>query len=164
MQKKNSLLDQNFNIEKIVGSNETDNEAKGELEPQNPFRINSGILIEKFVDHYEKRCKQNRVLRVIFFVLSFLSLLAIICVFSAVAILASSKETINVEAVISIIGSGATMLTSILVLPKMVGKNLFPEKEDNEILNFVKQMNETELGFMRVRNHVDDENQDLKKP
>lgn len=166
MQKKKSLLGQGFEIKGSVGSQETDDAAKDELYPPNPFRDKSGKLIGKFVDHYEKRSKHNRVMRIIFFSLSFFALLVIIGVCSVVSILAAAKETINVEAVVAIIGAGATMLTSILVLPKMVGRNLFPDKEDKEILKFVKDMNKTELGFMKVRNHAGtdmQEHQNLQK-
>ena len=143
MEKESSLFDQNFKIKQSVESKDADESAKREIQ-SGSVKEHSKDLIDKFVAHYEKRSAHNRVLRIIFFSLSFLVLFAIVAVFAVVAILAAMKETINVEAVIAIIGSGATMLTSVLVLPKMVGRNLFPDKEDSEILQFVRDMNNAE--------------------
>lgn len=118
---------------------------------ENALGEKSQGLIDKFVDHYEKRNNHNRGMRIAFFAISFLIILAIIGTFSTVSILIAIKESINVEGVVAICSACATILTSVLVLPHLVGKNLFPEKEDEQILTFVKEMNQTELQFAKVK-------------
>lgn len=141
-------------------TNESVNESSQDY-LSNIFGHKSSELIGKFVDHYDKRNKHNRGLRIGFFIMSFLALFLVIGALATFSILVAVSGTMNVEAVVSIVGACGTIITSVIFLPKIVGKNLFPEKEDKEILSFVQEMNKTELEFYKQSKKEDFKNQEL---
>lgn len=156
MEKNEELLNSEFNtIEEI--KDESVNRRSADEANKNLFGAKSSALIGKFVEHYGKRNHQNRHLRVWFFSFSFFLIFSVVGAFVAFIIIMALNDNINVEAAVSICGVCVTVLTTLIVLPKMVGRNLFPTTEDKEILRFVKQMNVTELEFAKLNAKSDDE-------
>lgn len=150
MQKEDQLLNKKFQVNNEEVDEEVNYNSYKELD-SNVFGKKSSVIIDAFVAHYKKRNKHNRTLRILFFSLSFFFLFTLIGSLASFFIIVALMGEINVEAVISIIGAYGTILTAIIVLPKIVGKNLFPETEDKEILGFVKEMNKTELEFDKMK-------------
>ena len=100
-----------------------------------------------------------------FFVLSFISLFIALglCCFIIAKIL--SKDDFSLQSLGGIVSALATFLTTLLVLPKMIGEYLYPnhkrEDEDKEILNYIaylrdKDFKEHELDS-RIKTSMDDE-------
>lgn len=98
---------------------------------------------------YNEKHKHNLILRIWYFIISFVVLLTVIIVFATVALIAACKETINIEGAISICVSCSTVLSSIIVLPKLIGKNLFPEKEKDDIKDIINLLINNESGEIK---------------
>ncbi len=169
MEKSKDLLKSAFNIITEIKDDEVNKESLNEVNGTNIFGAKSSALIDKFIAHYKIRNDHNRVLRILFFSFSFFLILAVVAAFVAFIIIVANFGVINVEAAVSICGVCGTVLTTLIVLPKLVGKNLFPETEDKEILKFVKEMNETELEFAKLmtkletKDNITQEKSDCKK-
>lgn len=104
-------------------------------------------LIDNFNEHYKARNKHNRGMKIAFFVLAFVSLMIalIMCFYMVYKMLDS--DTFTWEYLAGIIGALGTFLTSLLVLPKMIGDYLFPNNgkdEDQALLQFIQYMRNAE--------------------
>lgn len=110
-----------------------------EIDPD-AYKLPYKQLLTNYNDHYRKRNEQNRILKTWFFILTF-GLVIGICILLAVLCIILAKRGLEtagqIGVVITAVGS---ILSSIIILPTIIAKYLFPPKEDSEILDVVKAM------------------------
>lgn len=94
-------------------------------------------LIDAYSDYYKKKSYANITLRKCFLRLSFLLLFVLIGGCISIGILGCIYLEEMFAELISIISSIAGISTTIIVLPRIIGKYLFPPKEDEAIKDLI---------------------------
>ena len=99
-------------------------------------------LYNAYIQYYKDKCNQNLHLKCAFFVCFMLFLKVIIIgIHAAIIILAFVKNSIgNTEVICAVSGSAATIVTSIIVIPKIIAKYLFSTEEDAIISDLLKEI------------------------
>ncbi len=97
-------------------------------------------IVEEYQKQLEKRNKQNRAMKWAFFIISFACLIATIVLCYIIIINLIHKDGFAIETLVAILGSLGTFLTSMLLLPKIIGKYLYPPNEDDKMLQFIISM------------------------
>lgn len=106
-------------------------------------------LLEKYILSYESKAKCNRIYKMIFFIVSLVVFFGIIfssfiCLFIVVNKSNSSLADISVVG-----GAIASVISSIIILPKIIAEHLFPTNEDENMIDMVKNM---QVNDSRIRN------------
>ena len=97
-------------------------------------------LLASFVEHYGKKSRQIRGMKIAYFAIAFSILLILLGIMFTVCIVIMRNGHFGVNEVIALISAFTAIVSSILVLPKIIGKHLFPDAEDREILDFLKSL------------------------
>lgn len=97
-------------------------------------------IVHSYVDYYQKKSKNNLTLRNLFFWFSFGLLLCVIAgmILSVVFLCKSCDDMIAMA--VGIVASFAGTVASILILPKIIGKYLFPPNEDKHMRELLYHM------------------------
>lgn len=128
-------------IMKLLDSSSVKKESKEEIKKDSGAASDKySAIIGVYKEQLEKRSKQNLALKVAFFVISFSCLVASIVLCFIIVISVLQSPTFNAEVLVAILGSLATFITSMLLLPKIIGKYLYPNNEDEKMLEFIKAM------------------------
>ncbi len=110
--------------------------------------------IANFNDHYRYRNKHNRWMKIWFFSLAFFCLIGalVLCFYIVIKLL--NNEGFTIEHLAGIIAALGTFLTSLLVLPKMIGTYLYPNNktkdEDEAILKFISEMRHEDISEKKI--------------
>lgn len=101
-------------------------------------------LLKHYIDRYEKRLPINQRYKTIFFYffMAFLFIISLsttaLIVFTCYSLL--SNNIICSELIVGLITAGATMITSLLVIPKIIATYLFSTQEDQYMSEIVNSM------------------------
>ena len=104
-------------------------------------------LTQHFAENYYKTHKQKRRLKEIFFWFIMI-LYAIIIIVSLSAIIISCLTTRN--QLVIVIGSAGTIITSIIAIPTIIAKYLFPISEDMDMTNMIQGMQNYDNGIRQM--------------
>ena len=97
-------------------------------------------LVQSYGEYYSKKNKINIILRILYFSFSFGLLFLIICGMIAVSVLICIFVKNNIAIGAGIVTSIGGAVTAILVLPKIIGRYLFPLDEDKYIRDMICKM------------------------
>lgn len=98
-------------------------------------------LINEYKIHFAKKSKHNRGLKIAFFCV-LMSLVALLIIgMIALCIIVASKWNNFPQAIIVIISSVVTILSTIIALPTIICNYLFHKKEDKDLLDFIIKLN-----------------------
>lgn len=117
-------------------------EARYDVKGLNTRSEKNTQLYEKYIDYYEKKCNQNLELKKKFFrnFMTFLTMIIVI-IPAAILVMAFVKNSIgNTEVICAVSGSAATIVTSIIIIPKIIAKYLFSTEEDAIISDLLKEI------------------------
>lgn len=102
------------------------------------------VLYTKLLSHYldEHEIKSNNKVkyRSKFFwvtIVSFISIIAL-CIFSMIYVCVN--ESTSVSSVSIVVGSVGSMISAIIVLPKIIAEHLFPRNDESAMIELVKNM------------------------
>lgn len=135
---------------------------KNDLHAISERNITYGKYLSDYCFNFNKKAKSQRRLRRCFFWIT-MSLLTVIVIGGIIGIgVIFAKGNIGAGEVASVISAIVGMITAFLVLPKIIGDNLFPKKEDDnseKIFNLVLD-NDLELRKFyqqdKIREYEDD--------
>ncbi len=108
-------------------------------------------LLAQYISEYHVKDTWKKWYRVIFFGVTMLSFIGIIVCSLVVLFLAAHKERPSAADLGAILGSVAGILSSILVLPKIIAEHLFPKDEDVNMISMVKNMQHNDSEIRRDR-------------
>ena len=112
------------------------------------------MYIRNYTFSYNKRLKGQSKMKWIFFVVILFLLLSLV-VGTAIAIwvaINKSETTINYNDIAIIVSSIAGVITSFIVLPKVIAKNLFPNTEDDHSAEIFKSVIENDMKLREFYN------------
>lgn len=102
-------------------------------------------FFQLFVSAYENNTKTNRNLKRAFFIMFMIFLSIMIGIVPAVIIIASCNNNIHfVEILTALVSSSATIITSIIIIPKIMVQQLFSSKETEVSLGLISKLLETD--------------------
>lgn len=149
--KEEKIVDEKFpedgkQIEDVVEQvNEVLNPS--EIPQSSPYEIRDTYysqILSNYNAEYISRRKQIKSMRDWMFWIM-LSILGLIVVSSfAILIIIVCKRKFSVESVISLITVSVPLVSAILTIPAIIAKSLFPEKEDNQIVEVLTKLIEND--------------------
>lgn len=104
-------------------------------------------LLAQYISEYRSKDAWKKGYKAVFFTVIMLSFAGIITVSIIALSLVAHKEEPTVTDLGTILGSVAGILSSILVLPRIIAEHLFPKDEDSNMISMVKnmQLNDSEI-------------------
>lgn len=106
--------------------------------------------LNSYVTNFNKKSNMQRKMKLWFFIIVMFSLILILCAGILAIYKIVSKTLLETVDVAGIITAIVGMIASFLVLPKIIGDNLFPVKEDDQTNEMFSRMVEYD---MRLREH-----------
>lgn len=110
-------------------------------------------LLDNYIASYKSKTARNKVYKLIFYIVTMFSFVALIGgAVTALIIAACSDAEIGGKITIAV-GSIATVLSTIIVLPKIIAVHLFPTCEDKDMIELVKNMQENDSSIRSYFNN-----------
>ncbi len=106
--------------------------------------------LNSYVTNFNIKAGMQRRMKMWFFIIVMFSLILILCASVLAIYKIVSKESLATVDVAGIITAIVGMIASFLILPKIIGDNLFPGKEDDQTNEMFSRMVEYD---MRLREH-----------
>lgn len=108
-------------------------------------------LLGNYIDIYKTKEKHKKVFKIVFFVVVMLIFVGVIagCVVSMCYI--SINGIYDMESVGIVIADIAGIISSVVIIPQIIAKHLFPTNEENFMLDMVKSMQNNDAG---IRNYI----------
>lgn len=110
-------------------------------------------LLENYIDIYNRKAKANSIYKLFFFIVTILMMIALVGFPIAFMLIMAIRGDYRWEAVGVIVGGVASMITAVIVLPKIIAEHLFPTKEDENMIEMVKNM---QLNDSKIRSSLDE--------
>lgn len=102
-------------------------------------------FFQLFVTAYENNTKTNRNLKRAFFVMFMIFLSIMIGIVPTVIVIASCNNNIHfVEILTALVSSSATIITSIIIIPKIMVQQLFSSEETKVSIDLISKLLETD--------------------
>lgn len=114
-------------------------------------------LLGKYISIYEKKERTKAKYKCVFFVSTMVLFLGIevCCLIGMVALsIKGSQDWSNVGL---IIGNVAGIVSTLIILPKIIAEHLFPTNEENNMIDMVKNMQDNDASIRQVIYRKDDE-------
>lgn len=107
-------------------------------------------LLGKYIAIYEKKERAKTVYKGIFFAVTILLFFGIeACCLIGIVYL-SIRGNSNWENVGLIIGNAAGIVSTLIILPKIIAEHLFPTNEENNMIDMVKNMQDNDASIRQV--------------
>lgn len=97
-------------------------------------------LLKHYKDTFQSKSKWNKWYKLSFFVLSMLVFVGIIVASVGAICFVALKQETSMSDVSVVVGSTAGIVSSIIVLPRIIAEHLFPTNEDANMNDMVKNM------------------------
>lgn len=97
-------------------------------------------LLDKYIDIYETNSNQKQKYKKVFFIVVLFMFIAIVVVSIIFMFLVITLDKSIAQIITVALGSFGSMLSAMIVLPKIIAKHLFPKDEESHILEMVKNM------------------------
>lgn len=115
-------------------------------------------FLENYTNEYKSKSEQKRKLKDIFFVV-ILSILGIIVVGSMILLIVLLNLKLNISnIIITLISTSAEIITSLLILPKIIAEYLFDKEEEQHLNEIIGKMQEYNLNSKNIKSNNTDEN------
>ncbi len=118
-----------------------------EEEASNPLDVRDKSytdLVDSYTQYYKSKSEVNISLRKSFLYFSFILLTVLILACIGLSVLVCFLVENVVASMVTIISGLASIATSILILPRIIGKYLFPEDEDSAIKDLILHFKDTD--------------------
>lgn len=107
-------------------------------------------LLKKYIQIYDKNNSQKRIYKIIFFIVVIIAFGAIITTSIVAMFMIMNMDKSTAQIVATAIASLGSMLSALIVLPKIIAEHLFPKDEETHILDMVKNM---QMNDSNIRDH-----------
>lgn len=107
-------------------------------------------LLELYIEEYENKSKWKKGYKLAFFVVVMFCFFGIIGASLYAIIIVAQKDDPSLYDLGTIIGSVAGIISSLVVLPKIIAEHLFPTDEDRNMNDILKSMQENDSA---IRNY-----------
>lgn len=107
-------------------------------------------LLEIYIDIYSKNSSHKKWYKLFFFIVVIGAFIAIITTSIVAMFMIMNMDKSTAQIVATAIASLGSMLSALIVLPKIIAKHLFPKDEESHILEMVKNM---QLNDSNIRDH-----------
>lgn len=97
-------------------------------------------LLQQYIEINKSKAEWNKWYKLFFFVVTLAILVALVIVPMVIYWNISRKCCVNSADVAVVIGCTAGIISSIIVLPKIIAQHLFPTNEDEHMIGIVKNM------------------------
>lgn len=115
-------------------------------------------FLENYTNEYKNKSEQKRKLKDIFFVV-ILSILGVIVVGSMILLIVLLNLKLNISnIIITLISTSAEIITSLLILPKIIAEYLFDKEEEQHLNEIIGKMQEYNLNSKNIKSNNTDEN------
>lgn len=118
-------------------------------------------MLQQYLNVHKSKANHNKVYKGIFFVVTMLILLVLIGAPMAAMILIAMKDQVKLADIALVVSGLGGIITSIIVLPKIIAEHLFPTDEDQNMIELVKKMQDNDAQI-RSAFHPDDHDQTKK--
>ena len=106
-------------------------------------------LLKNYTNTYSKKSAVNAIYKDIFFYVTIVLLCALVVFPITLLFIIASKESSSLSDVSVVLGSITGIVSSIIVLPKIIAEHLFPVNEDSNMIDLVKTMQQNDT---KIRN------------
>lgn len=115
-------------------------------------------LLELYVHRYDKKEKTKGRYKCAFFVVIMVVFVAVIMLCGFIIIYTVSRtEHITAADAGALIGSMAGIISTFIIIPKIIAEYLFPLNEESNMIDLVKSMQLNDANIMKIlNNHEDD--------
>lgn len=117
-------------------------------------------MLEHYLDVHTSKARWNTWFKLVFFTVIMLVFLVLICAPMAAIVIIALKEDVNWEHVALVVSGLAGIITSIMVLPKIIAEHLFPTNEDQNMIGIVENMQKNDS---RIRSSFRRKKSNLKQ-
>lgn len=114
------------------------------------------LMLQQYLEEHKSKARHNKWYKGIFFFVTILILLVLVGAPMAAMILIAMKERIELADIALVISGLGGIITSIIVLPKIIAEHLFPTDEDQNMIELVKKMQDNDAEI-RSSFHIDDQ-------
>ena len=97
-------------------------------------------LMKEYIDNYQRKAKANRIYKGIFFGVTVFAMISLIILPLIILAYMAFTHVFNFESIAVVLGSVASILTAVIILPKIIAEHLFPTNEDEHMIGMVKEM------------------------
>lgn len=97
-------------------------------------------LLEKYISSYENKAKCNKIYKLVFFIISLVVFLGIIAASFISFFIVVNKLNPSLTDFSVVFGAASSVISSIIILPKIIAEHLFPTNEDENMIDMVKNM------------------------
>lgn len=101
-------------------------------------------LLANYIESYDKKSEHNKVYKGIFFSVILFIFIGLIVTSVVILFLIARKSTTSVADVALVISGIAGIISAIIALPKIIAEHLFPTKEDENMIDMVKSMQQND--------------------
>lgn len=118
----------------------------------------STAFFQAFVKTYKTNAKTNRNLKRAFFVMFMIFITIMIVFLPVIFIVAACSRRINyVEALTALISSAATIITSIIIIPKIMVQHLFSSEETKVSVELINKLLEADKKTREIHENQKDD-------
>ena len=107
-------------------------------------------FLAEYINNYGRKVKATRKMKWIFFVIILILLSGMVAACIVAFINASQKQETDYSNIATIITSIAGIITSFIVLPKVIAENLFPSKEEDRTAEIFDSMIKYDIKLEKV--------------
>lgn len=131
----------------------TDNDLKdADLEAVQKHTKAYSDYLETFVSDFKLKTGHQRRMKIVFFAVTLVLLLAIIGSGVSSIVIISKKQATTLSDVATVITAVVGAVSSFLILPKVIAENLFPSKEDDRSAEIFGKMFEHDINIRNIYN------------
>lgn len=116
------------------------------------------LYLKNYVSNFNLRTYYQRRMKNWFFGITMFLLAVIVILCSVALIIIVKKEPLEMTDAAAAITAVIGMISTFLVLPKVIGDNLFPSKEEDQTHEIFSKMVENDMSLRKFHDHVQEQN------
>ena len=138
-----------------VSANDTDllDTAKKDYQSLDPEYISRNRIYTQLLESYfhdsKSKSRAKRWYKLIFYITTLLCFVGIITISLYALLVVARKETATVADAGTVLGSIAGIVSSLIILPKIIAEHLFPKDDDSHMISMVKNMQQNDSQIRR---------------
>lgn len=109
-------------------------------------------LLNDYIEAHKTKEKYNKNYKLVFFVVTICIFVGIIVASLILIFRVSSKSYLGYSGIAVVVGCISSIISSIIVLPKIIAQHLFPVDEDKHILGIVQNMQQHDERLRNIEN------------
>lgn len=115
-------------------------------------------FLESYTKEYKYKSEQKRKLKYIFFIV-ILVILGIIVISSIILLIVLLNLKLNLSnIIITLVSTSAEIITSLLILPKIIAEYLFDKEEEQHLNEIISKMQDYNLNSKNIKSNNTNEN------